>query len=135
MRFHLETGVLFLFVVVIGVGGCAGNAPRYVAPDGPAESLATLKVKGVTLRKIDGAAARDARQYKLAPGVHDVDVDLHDWGGNLLGARLNATFDGGRSYLLRMQDAPFDFKGPRLVIIDEQSGREVQSMGSTSILE
>jgi hypothetical protein len=123
----------FLIVFIAGAG-CATNVPKYAAPEAAAGPLATLRTEHMNIERVDGLRVDDKHNLLLAAGTHEVECS---WTGAGRSGKMALHYDfapGGR-YLAKMEDKAFSFRTPRFILVEENSGKELDSVGGQSIFK
>jgi hypothetical protein len=118
---------LILTIAASAAFGCS-NTPRYAAPSGPADSVATFRNRGVTIHGIDGATTGDEGTVRLTPGTHTIDFHFSTYSA-WVRTKLVYDFQAGHRYQLKARDIPFDFKPPRVEFTDEATGEVLGRFG------
>jgi hypothetical protein len=128
----------FLVGMALVVGCSSSNAPKYAAPAGEDASLALLRGDGVRLETVDGLNLQDRKSVKLTPGSHEVNFSWTTFKGTIGKTgrtQLNYPFAAGGRYIVKKQDSMFSLKEARFILIDENTGKEIDSVGGQSIFK
>ena len=129
---------LFLVLMVV-IAGCASNVPKYVPPAGaPSASLAVLRTEHMKIERVDGLRVDDHHSVTLAPGSHEIECSWTAFKGTIGRngkTTLHYNFAAGKKYLARMDNNMFSFSNPKFTLVDESTGKELDSMGGQSIFK